>query len=326
MNKKNKTHYKMIDLFSGIGGIRLGFEQAGNVKTVFSSDIDPFATKTYKENFGDDSLCDITKVQESELPDFDILTGGFPCQAFSMAGKRLGFEDTRGTLFFDIARIIKEKKPKVILLENVKGLVTHDNGKTLKIILSTLEGLGYNVYSQILNTCLHGNIPQNRERIYIVGFRKDLKVSNFQFPKEIPLTNSFLEFIPRNYKQENRYYYDKRFSIYPEILKAVISKKTAYQWRRVYVRVNKSNVSPTLTANMGTGGHNVPLIKDNYGIRKLTPRECFKLQGFPETYKFPEKMSDSKLYKQAGNSVSVSVIKRIAEKIFEVLDKRIIND
>lgn len=310
----------MIDLFAGVGGIRLGFEQAGDVETVFSSEIDPFACATYKENFQDDALCDITKVKPKNIPDFDILGAGFPCQAFSLAGKRLGFEDTRGTLFFDVARIIKEKKPKVVFLENVKGLVGHDNGNTFKVILETLDELGYDVHYQVLNTYVHGNVPQNRERIYIVGFRKDLKVSNFKFPQPIKLTNKFSSFIPRNKKQDKKYYYTERFGIYEQIKEGVVSKETAYQWRRVYVRSNKNNVCPTLTANMGTGGHNVPLIKDNYGIRKLTPRECFNLQGFPQDYKFPSKISDARLYKQAGNSVSVCVIFRIAEEIFKALE------
>lgn len=313
--------YKMIDLFAGVGGIRLGFEQAGPVETVFSSDIDPYASKTYEENFGDNSLCDVTKIKEKELPSFDILSAGFPCQAFSNAGKRLGFNDTRGTLFFDVARIVKEKKPRVVFLENVKGLLGHDNGNTFKIILATLEELKYDVFYEVLNTHVHGNIPQNRERIYIVAFRKDLKISEFEFPKEIMLTNVFENFIPRNKKQDKKYYYDNRFAIFPEIEKQVLSKKTAYQWRRVYVRENKNNVCPTLTANMGTGGHNVPLIKDDFGIRKLTPRECFDLQGFPKNFNFPKGMSDSRLYKQAGNSVSVSVIKRIADEIFKKLNE-----
>lgn len=311
---------KMIDLFAGVGGIRQGFTSTGNVDVVFSSDIDLAACRTYKENYEDNSFCDITKVNEKEIPDFDIVGAGFPCQAFSLAGNRLGFEDTRGTLFFDVARIVKEKKPKIVFLENVKGLVSHDNGKTFEIILKSLKDLGYDVFHEVLNSCEHGNVPQNRERIYIVGFRKDLKIKKFEFPKKIKLTNTFDKFIDRSIKQEDKYYYTDRFSIYSQVKDTVTKIETAYQWRRVYVRENKNNVCPTLTANMGSGGHNVPLIKDNFGIRKLTPRECFDLQGFPKSFKLPEGMADSKLYKQAGNSVSVTVIKRIAEQIMKTLE------
>lgn len=310
---------KMIDLFCGVGGIRLGFENTGFVETIFSSDVDPYASKTYELNFGDNPLGDVTKIKEKELEDFDIISAGFPCQAFSNAGKRLGFEDTRGTLFFDVARIIKEKKPKVIFLENVKGLLSHDKGRTWEIILNTLQSLGYDVFHEVLNTMTHGNLPQNRERIYIVGFRKDLKVKEFCFPEPIKLKNEFESFIDRKDKKDLKYYYTNRFEIYDKIKDSVKKKTTAYQWRRVYVRENQSSVCPTLTANMGTGGHNVPLILDNHGIRKLTLRECFDLQGFPKTYKFPEKMADSKLYKQAGNSVSVAVIERIANQIMKTL-------
>ena len=316
---KIEKQFKMIDLFCGIGGVRLGFENTKKVKTILSSDIDPFASKTYELNFGDNPLSDITKIKEKDIPDFDIISAGFPCQAFSQAGKRLGFEDTRGTLFFDVARIIKEKKPKVVFLENVKGLLSHDKGKTWEIMLLTLEELGYDIYHQVLNTMTHGNIPQNRSRVYIVGFRKDLNIKSFKFPDAIPLTKDFKNFINRSEKQSDTYYYTSRFGIYNEVKKEVVKDITAYQWRRTYVRENKGNVSPTLTANMGTGGHNVPLILDNYGVRKLTPRECFNLQGFPSKYKFPDKMSDSKLYKQAGNSVSVSVIERIAKEIMKYL-------
>ncbi len=311
--------FKMIDLFSGIGGFHRAAEQTNQIETIFASDIDPFTTIVYKDNYKIDSLCDITKKSEKEIPRHDIICAGFPCQAFSIAGKREGFEDTRGTLFFDVARIIKEHNPKVVFLENVKGLLNHDKGNTFITILNTLNELGYECYHQVLNTCKHGNIPQNRERIYIVAFRQDLNIKSFEFPEEIELENKFSDFIKRNKKQPDKYYYNNRYVMYDQIKNEINSVDTAYQWRRKYVRANKNNVSPTLTANMGTGGHNVPLIRDDFGIRKLTPRECLKLQGFGEDFILNESLSDARIYKMAGNSVSVPVINRIFQNILKVL-------
>lgn len=308
---------RVIDLFAGIGGFHSAFNKK-DYEVVFASEIDKYPSEVYKENYKIEALSDITKVDEKEVPEHEILCSGFPCQAFSIAGKRKGFEDTRGTLFFDVARIINHHKPKIVFLENVKGLVNHDKGRTLDVILKTLDDLGYNVYHEVLNTYKHGGIPHNRERIYIVGFRKDLNVDSYEFPKEIPLKEKFLNFIDRNQKVDDKYYYDKRFKIWPKLKDEINSMETAYQWRRKYVRENKNNICPTLTANMGTGGHNVPLIRDNYGIRKLTPQECLRLQGF-NSLKIPKEISDSRIYKMAGNSVSVPVIKRIVDSFSRYL-------
>lgn len=310
----------MIDLFCGIGGFHISAKKTNKINIIYASDIDSYPSEVYRLNYELESHKDITKEDEKkDIPSHDILAGGFPCQAFSIAGARKGFDDIRGTLFFDVVRIANHHKPKVLFLENVKGLVGHDKGNTFKIILETLDKLGYDVFHKVLNTATHGNIPQNRERIYIVAFRKDLNIDNFKFPNEINLTNNFKDFIDRSIKVDDKYYYDKRFKIWPKIKNEISSMDTAYQWRRKYVRENKNNLCPTLTANMGTGGHNVPLIKDNFGIRKLTPQECFKLQGFPEDFKIPEKMSDARLYKMAGNSVSVPVIKRIFDNIIKTI-------
>jgi DNA (cytosine-5)-methyltransferase 1 len=310
---------KMIDLFSGGGGFHIAGDQTQQIETIYASEIDSYPANLYNLNTGINALKDITKENEiTDIPSHDILCAGFPCQAFSIAGKREGFKDkTRGTLFFDVVRIAKHHKPKVLFLENVKGLVNHDQGNTFKVIMETLNEIGYHAFSKVLNTYKHGNIPQNRERIYIVAFRKDLNVSNFEFPKEIKLTNNFKDYISRSKKVDDKYYYNDRFKIWPNIKNEIDSEDTAYQWRRKYVRKNKNNICPTLTANMGTGGHNVPLIRDNFGIRKLTPLECFKLQGFPNDLKIPEKMSDARLYKIAGNSVSIPVIYRIFQKILK---------
>ena len=313
---------KVVSLFSGVGGIDLAFEQAG-FSTIFANDIDEPACKTFSRNFTTPIVCDdIKNIKEDEIPDCDCLVAGFPCQAFSIAGYRKGFEDTRGTLFFEIARIIRKKKPQVVFLENVKNLVAHDNGKTFEVILNTLHEIGYHVRYMVLNACEYGNIPQNRERIYIVGFLNEDYANKFYFPQPIRLTNKLKDEIDFENKVDDKYYYTREK--YPRIVEEMDkfnNQDTLYQWRRQYVRQNKSNMSPTLTANMGTGGHNVPLVITKYGIRKLTPKECFNLQGFPSNYELPN-ISTAQLYKQAGNSVCVTVIERIAENIFRILNNK----
>lgn len=313
--------FKFIDLFAGIGGFRLALQNIGG-KCVYTSEWENAAKKTYRENFGEIPFGDITKEStKNYIPNqFDILCAGFPCQAFSIAGKRKGFADTRGTLFFDIEQIIAKHKPKVVFLENVKNLVTHDKGKTFNTIIEILEKkLGYKVFNSVLNSMTHANIPQNRERIFIVAFDPNQvkNWSKFKFPEKIELTKTIHDILEKG-KQESKYYYQEEHKYYPELEKTMTSKDTVYQWRRVYVRENKSNVCPTLTANMGTGGHNVPLIKDNFGIRKLTPRECFSFQGYPENYILPN-LATSKLYKQAGNSVTTTLVERIAREIINIL-------
>jgi DNA (cytosine-5)-methyltransferase 1 len=315
-------NFKFIDLFAGIGGFRLALQNVGG-KCVFTSEWNNDAQKTYRENFGEVPFGDITKERNKNyIPEnFDILCAGFPCQAFSIAGYQKGFADTRGTLFFDIEQIVEKHRPKVVFLENVKNLVSHDNGNTFKTIIETLEKkLGYKTFAKVLNSVTHANVPQNRERIFIVAFDpKQVKnYEKFEFPKEIKLTTTIHDFLEKD-KQDDIYYYNEDHKYYPELYKTMISKDTVYQWRRVYARENKSNVCPTLTANMGAGGHNVPLIKDNYGIRKLTPKECFAFQGYPINKYILPKLANSKLYMQAGNSVTTTLIERIANQIVKVL-------
>ena len=313
-NTHNKT-YRTIDLFAGIGGIRMGFERAG-FNTVFSNDFEERCKLTYDLNFPDSKLIieDIRKIGIDDLPEFDFLLGGFPCQAFSIAGYRQGFKDEkgRGNLFFDIARIIEAREPAGFLLENVKNLYGHDNGNTFKVISETLSKLGYHVHAKVLNSMEYGNIPQNRERVYIVGFKNKKHFENFSFPEPIKLTVSVTDLLEKR-KVDEKYYYNGK-PLYEKLKPVVNELGKVYQWRRKYVRENKSGVCPTLTANMGTGGHNVPIIKDRWGIRKLTPKECSRIQGFPEDFTLPD-IADSHLYMQIGNSVSVPVIKRIAEQI-----------
>jgi len=314
--------FKFIDLFAGIGGFRIAMQSVGG-KCVYTSEWNKDAQKTYRENFGEIPFGDITKESiKNYIPtEFDVLCAGFPCQAFSIAGYQKGFSDTRGTLFFDIEQIIEKHRPKVVFLENVKNLVSHDNGKTFKVIIEILEEkLGYKVFHKVLNSMTHANVPQNRERIFIVAFDpKQVKgYKKFKFPSKVKLTKTIHDILEQD-KQDDKYYYPETHQYYPELVKTITKKDTVYQWRRVYVRENKSNVCPTLTANMGTGGHNVPLIKDDFGIRKLTPKECFAFQGYPMGKYILPPIANSKLYMQAGNSVTAPLIERISKEIIKVL-------
>jgi DNA (cytosine-5)-methyltransferase 1 len=319
-NKLEKL--KFIDLFAGIGGIRIALENAG-FECVFSNDFDKNCKVTFDYNFANKNssinqnhelfLSDISKIQNQQIPACDILAGGFPCQPFSIAGYRQGFNDQkgRGNVFFDITRIISDKKPQVILLENVKNLKSHDNGETIKIIYQELKNLGYHVCDKVMNSLDYGNLPQNRERIYIIAFKDKNSFEKFNFPNKISLSKTIQDCLEK--EVDEKYYYTDK-PLYSRIKDDVNKKFIIYQWRRKYVRENKSSACPTLTANMGMGGHNVPIILDDKGIRKLTPRECANFQGFPADYKLP-KIADSALYKQFGNSVAISVVERIAFNI-----------
>lgn len=307
--------------FAGVGGIEEGFSEAG-FKIIYANEMDDNAVRTYELNHSlkvDHRR--IQDVKENEVPSCDVVMGGFPCQAFSVAGYRRGFEDKeRGLLFFEMLRFIRAKGPRVVFCENVKNLVGHDNGNTFRVIKEALEDAGYKVKHAVLNGMDYGNVPQNRERIYLVGFKNKEDYRNFDFPDPIPFTARLEDVIDFHIKVDDKYYYKKEnCSFYKQLCDGIKRKNTVYQWRRVYVRENKSNVCPTLTANMGEGGHNVPLVLTDHGIRKLTPHECFNLQGFPETFKLPERMAQTHLYKQAGNSVVVPVVRRIAEKIKEAM-------
>lgn len=317
MNSKKIT---ALSLFAGIGGICQGFMKAG-VDILFANDIDKYACITYRTNFEHGIVQKpIEDVLPDEIPDVDLAIFGFPCTSFSIAGYRKGFEDEKsGNLFFEAFRIIKAKKPSAIFIENVKNLVSHDKGNTFKVIKESLESEGYYLKYKVLNSMNYGNVPQNRERIYIVGFKDKNSFNRFEFPDPIERTKTIKDIIKPNEKKEDKYYYENS-KYYPMLKEAMVNKETVYQLRRVYVRENKNNVSPTLTANMGTGGHNVPLVIDDYGIRKLTPRECLLLQGFPEDFKIPENVSNGQLYKQAGNSVTVPVIERIAKNMINAME------
>ena len=330
------TKIKSIDLFAGIGGIRMGFDRAfGNkIETVFVSEWDEFAQKTYRANFHDkfDIAGDITKIDEKEIPSFDICLAGFPCQAFSMAGKHMGFKDDykgmcRGTLFQDVARICDYHKPKVIFCENVKGLTIHDHGNTFKIIKGTFESLGYKVFTKILNSKDFG-VPQNRERIYIVCFRNDIAPESFDFPegsKELVCIRDIMDDAP----VPSKYYLS---DVYMNTLREHKARHEAKGQGFGYVIRDLDGIAGTIVC--GGMGRERNLIIDNRehsmepsthikgvinkeGIRKMTPREWARLQGFPEEFVLP--LSDVHLYKQFGNSVTVSVIEAIANNIKKTL-------
>lgn len=313
--------FTFIDLFAGIGGFRLAMQEFGG-KCVFSSEFNLNAQKTYALNYGEVPFGDITKREIKDIipRNFDVICGGFPCQAFSIAGYRKGFEDTRGTLFFDVAEIIKEHQPKVAYLENVRNLEGHDKGRTFEVICNTLVELGYTVYHKVLNSAEYANIPQHRERIIIVAFNNEKVPQHklFKFPDPIELKKTIHDCIDKD-KKDEKYYYREGQIYYQQLIKDMVNPNTVYQWRRVYCRGNKSNLCPTLTANMGGGGHNVPLILVDDGIRKFTPKECLNFMGFPEQYDFPSSIAESAKYMQAGNSVVVPMMTRVAEQIAKII-------
>lgn len=322
--------YNVASFFAGIGGIDLGFEQTGEYKTIYANEFDKYASETFELNFPSISVDkrDIHCVSVKDVPQVDVIIGGFPCQAFSIAGYRQGFKDEkgRGDLFFELIRMLKSKKPRVALFENVKNLVGHDKGNTFRVICEELSKLGYYYTYQVLNAMNFGNIPQNRERIYIVAFRDIDDFNKFTWPLPIPLTVDVKDIIDFTGKVDEKYYYTKgkyKGDIYEQLVEATknedLNNPSIYQWRRKYVRQNKSGVVPTLTANQGEGGHNVCIVKTKFGLRKMTPRECFNAQGFPKSYILPQDQSDTRLYKQAGNSVCVPVINRIALNILKAI-------
>ena len=330
------SELKSIDLFAGIGGIRMGFDRdfGDDIKTVFVSEWDEYAQKTYKANFQDDFdiAGDITKIDEKDIPTFDICLAGFPCQAFSMAGKHMGFDDDykgmcRGTIFLDVARICEHHKPKVIFCENVKGLTIHDRGRTFEVICKTFENLGYKVFSKVLNSKNFG-VPQNRERIYIVAFRNDIAPTYFPFPdttddskrlidirEENPvpakyyLSTTYMETLIRHKERHaakgNGFGYEIRE--WDGIAGAIVCGGMGRE-RNLVIDKRQTDLTPT-THIKGE------INRD--GIRKMTPREWARLQGFPDSYILP--LADVHLYKQFGNSVTVNVIEAIARRMLEFI-------
>jgi DNA (cytosine-5)-methyltransferase 1 len=307
------TKLKMIDLFAGTGAFTSAFESTGNVECVFANDMVESSKQAYDTNFSHHlTLRDLNDIKVADIPAHDILTGGFPCQPFSIAGKQEGFNDSRSNVFWKILEIVDYHKPNFIVLENVKNLVSHDNKKTFETIKSELTKRGYLIQCKVLNTAEITGIPQHRERIYIVCMKSEEIYAKFSLDFNKIEKKQIVSLLENTIP--DKYYYTDKSSTWDLVKKDVVKQNTIYQYRRVYVRENKSNECPTLTANMGTGGHNVPLVLDDKGIRKLTPRECFNFQGFPASYTLP-KLSDASLYKLAGNAVSVPVVKLIADRL-----------
>ena len=316
----SKPKFKFIDLFAGIGGIRLAYQNLGG-KCVFSSEWNNFAKKTYEANFGEVPFGDITQISENSIPDHDVLLGGFPCQPFSIAGvskknalgRKHGFlDETQGTLFFDIARIIERKKSKAFMLENVKNLVSHDKGNTFKVIKNTLEELGYSVHYQVLNG--KHFVPQNRERILIVGFRKDIfnGEENFKFPKLPEATTEFREILQEEI--------DPKYTLSDKLwnyLQDYANKHKAKGNGFGFGLTDLNGISRTLSARYYKDGSEILIPQNGINPRRLTPRECARLQGFPDKFIIP--VSDNQAYKQFGNSVTVPLIQAVGKQLAKSL-------
>lgn len=320
IKEKTLSGYTFIDLFSGLGGFRLALESLG-AKCVYSSDWDIPAQKVYADNFGDVPDGDITKIDENSIPDHDILCAGFPCQAFSISGKQKGFADVRGTLFFDVARIIKAKKPKVVFMENVKNFVSHNSGATLQAIKQVINDLGYSFFYKVLNAADFG-VPQKRERVYMVCFRNDLCITEFSYPKPIKLTCHVEDLLLSDENMVKSLYVERKDTYFNGTKDDTYSDKPIRlgivnkggQGERIY---SVKGIAITLSAYGGgvfskTGGYLI-----NGKTRKLHPRECARLMGFPDSYKISD--SPNQAYKQFGNSVVIDVLQLIAKNMGDKL-------
>ena len=321
IKNKNLSGYTFIDLFAGLGVFRLALESLG-AKCVYSSEWDKPVRKVYSDNFDEIPDGDITQVDEKSVPDHDILCAGFPCQALSISGKQHGFEDSRGTLFFDVARIVKEKEPKVVFMENVKNFASHDGGRTLEVVRTTMEDLGYTFFYKVLSAVDFG-IPQKRERIYMVCFRNDLNVSSFNYPKPFELQKHVEDFLLSDENMVSHLYVDRPDTYFNGKKDEHYSNKTIRlgivnkggQGERIY---STKGIAITLSANGGgvfskTGGYLI-----NGRTRKLHPRECARLMGFPDSYIISD--SPNQAYKQFGNSVVIDVLQLIAIEIANILE------
>ncbi len=323
VKEKSLNGYTFIDLFAGLGGFRLALESFG-ARCVYSNEWDTHAQEVYAANFGDVPEGDITKVDEKAIPDHDILCAGFPCQAFSISGKQRGFEDSRGTLFFDVARIVKEKNPKVVFMENVKNFASHDDGRTLQVVKATMEELGYTFHYKVLNAVDYG-VPQKRERVYMVCFRNDLRLNAFKYPKAFSLTRHVEDFLLDDVAMVEKLYVNRPDTYYNGVEDDTYSKKSIRlgiinkggQGERIY---STKGIAITLSAYGGgvfakTGGYLV-----HGKPRRLHPRECARIMGYPDTYKIAKSVNQA--YKQFGNSVVVDVLQYITQEIGNVLEEK----
>lgn len=305
-------------MFSGIGGIDLAFQNAG-FNIAWANEIDKDACKTYRYNFPDALLfeCDIRNLDPTRLEKVDVITAGFPCQSFSVCGNQKGFADNRGNLFFEIMRFADVLQPRVIFLENVANLVEHDKGRTFNVIHNELSSRDYYIRYLVADACDYG-VPQHRTRTYIVAFRDLLECNRFVFPQPVPLEKHIFDVINRGEKAAAGYYLPQDSSNYRCLNLAMTDLDQIYRFSDYGIQRGKGGISFTLKANMGTWRERVPYIRDNYGIRKITPKECLALQGFPNSFGFSG-IPIRSAYKQCGNTVVVSLVQRIAEKIYITL-------
>ena len=305
---------KVGSLFCGIGGIDVAFEREG-FEITWANDNDKAVCKTYRHNFPTTPLyeCNVRELDPRTLPDIDVLVAGFPCQPFSVMGYKKGFKDARGNLFFEISRFIDIKRPRFVLLENVKNLIDHDNGKTFLVIYNTLVQFGYTVRYRVINAT-DVNIPQNRARIFIVAFLDVNDCDKFEFPEPLELTATIEDLLDRNVKHEDCYYYDCYHPYFAELDGKIGYDGGIYRIDDSGIATRKWSICPTLKANMGTYPDRVPVIRDAFGIRKFTPMECLAFQGFPESFRFKGVTLES-AYKQCGNTVCVPVVQSIAKQI-----------
>ena len=313
---ENSKSLKVGSMFAGMGGICLGFMQVG-CNVVWANEKDKTACRTYRYNFGDKILVesDIYKVSTDDIPDMDILTAGFPCQSFSVAGNQKGFADPRGNLFFEIARVLDVKRPQAVFLENVSNLVKHDDGKTFLVIYNSLVQYGYYVRYRVIDAHEYCNIPQPRSRIYIIAFLDNRACDKFRFPKPMELTVGINDIVNRKERKHEIYYYKPESQVVAKYGKQINSRNYIYRLQDSGLIRVRNSFCPTLTAQMGTYPDRVPLVRDDFGLRKLTLRECLDFQGFPSDFKFPKTIAIHDAYRQIGNSVCVPVIKRIADNL-----------
>lgn len=304
-------------MFAGMGGICFAFKQNG-CQLVWANEIDKYACETYRLNFGDEYLVegDIQIIDTKDVPMFEILTAGFPCQTFSSVGLLQGFNDPRGNLFFETARVINTVKPKVVFLENVANLVKHDDGKTFEVILRTLEDLGYHTIFKTMNAKEYGNIPQQRNRIYVVAFRYKENLNKFIFPDKIPLTITAFDLFDKDKQDEKYYMYGHR--MWDKMMEYMTDRDRVYRFTDWGISRGMHGICPTLLASMGSRFERIPFFYDYYSVRTMTPRECARMQGFPEDYILP-KENEKQVYKQIGNAVCIPVVERIVKNIIKSL-------
>lgn len=310
--------YTVGSMFAGIGGICYAFNKAG-FEIIWANEIDKYACKTYRLNFGESYLVegDIQKIDDENIPNFDILTAGFPCQSFSSVGLLRGFNDPRGNLFFETARVINAIKPRVVFLENVANLLIHDKGRTFEIVKKTLETLKYHVTFQVMNAKEYGNIPQQRNRIYIVAFKYKEDMMRFKFSNKIPLTRTAFDLFFKE-RQLDKYYMDGH-RMWDSMMEYMSDRRRVYRFTDWGISRGMEGICPTLLAAMGSRFERIPFFYDDYSVRLMTPRECARLQGFPDSFQLPQE-NEKQVYKQIGNSVCMPVVYRIAKNIAYALD------